>query len=133
MNHTPFEPDREDGERLLRSSLQRALLRPAPESIARGVQQRLAALAALAVPSRFLRGLMHYGSVAGLAVLVLAVIIAIVLGQPASAPSASSVALPSFSQMLSVLSTLPTAASATTIGIVVVLLCGVVSTELSRR
>jgi|GEM_PF-2433852 len=130
MNHTPFEPDREDGERLLRSSLQRALLRPAPESIARGVQQRLAALA---VPSRFLRGLMHYGSVAGLAVLVLAVIIAIVLGQPASAPSASSVALPSFSQMLSVLSTLPTAASATTIGIVVVLLCGVVSTELSRR
>ncbi len=133
MNHTPFEPDREDGERLLRSSLQRALLRPAPESIARGVQQRLAALAALAVPSRFLRGLMRYGSVVGLAVLLVAVIMMVALGQPGIAPSAGSVTVPSLSQMMNAISTLPTAASATTIGIVVVILYGVVSTELSRR
>lgn len=116
MNHSPFEPDHEDGERLLRSSLQRALLRPALASIARGVQQRLATLP---VPSRFLRALMHYGSVVGLAVLVVAV--------------ASTINLHSLSRLFDVLATLPTAISATTIGIVAVLLCGFVGTELSRR
>ncbi|MBS1560364.1 MAG: hypothetical protein JSS89_02035 [Bacteroidetes bacterium] len=130
MTHIPSNDEHPDGERLLRSSLQRALLKPAPESIARAVQARLAALP---TPSPWLRGLMRYGGVVGVTVLLAAVIMVVVIGEPTSATP--SVAMPdrTFTSVLHEIALVPTPVSATTVCIIVFLLYGFLSTELSRR
>lgn len=130
MTHIPSNDEHADGERLLRSSLQRALLKPAPESIALAVQARLAALP---TPSRWMRVVMRYGGMVGVTVLLAAVIMVVVIGDPM--PATTSIAVPdrTFTHVLDVIASVPTAVSATTVFIVVFLLYGFVSTELSRR
>lgn len=130
MTHIPSNDEHADGERLLRSSLQRALLKPAPESIALAVQARLAALP---TPSRWMRVVMRYSGMVGVTVLLAAVIMVVVIGDPM--PATTSIAVPdhTFTHVLDVIASVPTAVSATTVCIVVFLLYGFVSTELSRR
>lgn len=133
MTHIPSNDEHADGERLLRSSLQRALLKPAPESIALAVQARLAALP---TPSRWMRVVMRYGGVVGVTVLLAAVIMVVVIGEPMSTTTTTTpITAPdrTFTHMLDVIASVPTAVSATTVCIVVFLLYGFVSTELSRR
>jgi len=130
MTNIPSNPDLNDSERLLRTSLQRALLQPAPRSIAAGVQQRLAALPA---PSRFLRGLMRYGTVLGLAILVMAVIVVVVIGQPHGVVPIKADPGLVFTRLVNAVTTTPPTLSITSIAIGAFLLYGFVTTELSRR